>query len=113
VTVAALEVLKYKGYVQFPALQWSVAKKVAPLAIVFLGYVVVSLVSLARVNVPMFTALRRLTILFVMVEEYFYFGAWHGRTRLVCAARPPTTHPHHAHAHTNRRRHRAHPRRHQ
>ena len=45
--------------------------QVAPLSFVFIAYVVVSLISLGRVNVPMFTALRRLTILFVMVEEYF------------------------------------------
>ena len=43
----------------------------APLSFVFIGYVVISLVSLGRVNVPMFTALRRLTILFVMAEEWF------------------------------------------
>ena len=45
--------------------------QVAPLSFVFIGYVVISLVSLGRVNVPMFTALRRLTILFVMAEEWF------------------------------------------
>ena len=46
----------------------------APLSFVFIGYVVISLVSLGRVNVPMFTALRRLTILFVMAEEWFLLG---------------------------------------
>ena len=45
--------------------------QVAPLSFVFIAYVVISLMSLERVNVPMFTALRRLTIVFVMVEEYF------------------------------------------
>lgn len=33
----------------------------APRSLVFVAYVVVSLVSLGKVNVPMFTALRRLT----------------------------------------------------
>ena len=45
--------------------------QVAPLSFVFISYVVVSLISLGRVNVPMFTALRRLTILFVIAEEWF------------------------------------------
>ena len=40
----------------------------------FIAYVVISLVSLSRVNVPMFTALRRLTILFVMGEEFVLLG---------------------------------------
>ena len=40
----------------------------------FISYVVISLVSLGRVNVPMFTALRRLTILFVMLEEWYLLG---------------------------------------
>jgi len=48
--------------------------KVSPLSFVFIAYVVISLVSLSRVNVPMFTALRRLTILFVMAEEHVLLG---------------------------------------
>lgn len=60
--------------IDYPAFDWDLVKRVGPLSFVFIAYVVVSLVSLGRVNVPMFTALRRLTILFVMVEEYYYFG---------------------------------------
>jgi drug/metabolite transporter (DMT)-like permease len=55
-------------------LQPRLTPKVAPLSFVFIAYVIVSLVSLGRVNVPMFTALRRLTIVFVMVEEFFFLG---------------------------------------
>jgi hypothetical protein len=47
---------------------------VAPLSFVFISYVVISLISLGRVNVPMFTALRRLTILFVLAEEWVFLG---------------------------------------
>lgn len=57
--------------IEYPDFSWEYAWKVGPLSFVFIAYVVISLISLGRVNVPMFTALRRLTILFVMVEEYF------------------------------------------
>jgi hypothetical protein len=50
--------------------------QVAPLSFVFISYVVVSLVALGRVNVPMFTALRRVTILFVVVEEWYLLRIW-------------------------------------
>ena len=63
--------MKRAGLVDFPAFNFATARKVAPLSFVFVAYVVVSLISLGRVNVPMFTALRRLTIVFVMIEEYF------------------------------------------
>jgi solute carrier family 35 protein len=74
VTVSCLEFMKWRGWVQYPSFNLKTAKQVLPLSIVFVAYVVISLMSLGRVNVPMFTALRRLTVLFVMVEEYFYFG---------------------------------------
>ena len=65
------ELMKRLGLIDFPAFNFATARKVAPLSFVFIAYVVVSLISLGRVNVPMFTALRRLTIVFVMIEEYF------------------------------------------
>lgn len=100
VTVVCLEVMRLRGVIDYDPWKWDLVKKVrcgrtrlrsrsrcastssrptrplfspqvAPLSFVFIGYVVVSLISLGRVNVPMFTALRRLTILFVMIEEYF------------------------------------------
>jgi hypothetical protein len=40
-------------------------RQVFPLAAIFLFYVVVSLSALGAVNIPMFTALRRTTILVV------------------------------------------------
>ena len=68
VTVICLEVMRRRGYIEYKPWSLDLAIKVAPLSFVFIAYVVVSLVSLGRVNVPMFTALRRLTILFVMGE---------------------------------------------
>lgn len=65
-----------RRYIDYPSFDWGVARKVAPLSFVFIAYVVISLISLGRVNVPMFTALRRVTVVFVMVEEHYLLGAW-------------------------------------
>ena len=73
-TVCCLEAMRRGGYIDYQPWSWSLVVKVAPLSFVFIAYVVVSLVSLGRVNVPMFTALRRLTILFVMAEEFVLLG---------------------------------------
>jgi hypothetical protein len=76
VTIVGCEALKYSGspQLQYPNLNLRTLLQVAPLSFVFIAYVVISLVSLGRINLPMFTTLRRLTILFVMVEEYFLLG---------------------------------------
>lgn len=83
-TILCLEFMKWRGYASYPDFNWKTAYAVLPLSLVFIAYVVVSLISLGRVNVPMFTALRRLTIIFVMIEEYFYFGSSSSKIR-----RPP------------------------
>jgi len=74
VTIISLSVMKRLRYIDYPSFDWGVARKVAPLSFVFIAYVVISLISLGRVNVPMFTALRRVTVVFVMVEEYYLLG---------------------------------------
>jgi solute carrier family 35 protein len=74
VTLVCLDLMKRRKLIDYPNFDWGVARKVAPLSFVFIAYVVISLVSLGRVNVPMFTALRRLTIVFVMIEEFYMLG---------------------------------------
>lgn len=74
VTLVCMLALRQVGILKFPNLTWDIAKRVAPLSMVFLFYVVVSLASLGRVNIPMFTALRRTTIVMVMIEEYLLYG---------------------------------------
>lgn len=66
--------MKWRGWIYYPPLNLKLAADVAPLSAVFLLNVILSLVSLGRVNVPMFTALRRLSILFVMGQEYLLLG---------------------------------------
>ena len=74
VTVSCLEYMKWKGWINYPKFNLKTAIVVLPLSLSFMSYVVVSLMALGRVNVPMFTALRRLGILFTVVQEYLYFG---------------------------------------
>jgi len=66
--------LKKTGVVSYPDFQWSVAKKVLPLVVLFLSMVVLGLASLSLVNIPMFNALRRNTTLVVIVGEYLVLG---------------------------------------
>ena len=60
--------MHYMGWAKLAPFSISTAKKVAMLSFIFIIYVVISLIALSRVNVPMFTALRRLTVVFVMVR---------------------------------------------
>ncbi len=69
ITAAMLHCLRRFGFVTFEDFKLDVAKKVFPLAAIFLFYVVISLSALGAVNIPMFTALRRTTILFVLLFE--------------------------------------------
>ncbi|KAL2620066.1 hypothetical protein R1flu_000271 [Riccia fluitans] len=52
-------------------------KRTAPLSIAYLFYMVVGMASIRGVNVPMYTTLRRTTVLFTMVMEYFLAGQKH------------------------------------
>lgn len=58
VTVVCLEAMRWRGYIEYSPFSWNLVVKVAPLSFVFIAYVVVSLISLGRVNVPMFTVRR-------------------------------------------------------
>jgi len=73
-TLGCMYMLRAVGAIKFQDLNWKVARQVAPLSAVFIFYVVVSLAALGAVNVPMFTALRRTTLLFVMAFEYMSNG---------------------------------------
>lgn len=64
-----LVVSKRAGIIQFPDFDMEIAKKVFPLSLIFVFYVVISLSALGAVNIPMFTALRRTTVVFVMIFE--------------------------------------------
>jgi len=63
-------VLKAAGIIQFADWNFRVASKILPVAILNVINIAVSMAALERVNIPMFTALRRLTVLFVMIFQW-------------------------------------------
>ena len=69
-TLLMMTTLARIGAIKLRPLEQSVAKQVAPLSFLFLAYVVISLSALGNVNMPMFTALRRTTVLFVMAGTF-------------------------------------------
>lgn len=85
-TLVALTVVSQMGIITLPPFNWELAKKIAPLSLAFVGYVVVSLMALGSVNVPMFTALRRTTICFAMGMEYYYYGKTPSQKVLIAVA---------------------------
>ena len=52
VTIVALTTMKRLRYIDYPAFEWGVARKVAPLSFVFIAYVVISLIRCAGVPPP-------------------------------------------------------------
>jgi solute carrier family 35 protein len=75
-TIILLWALSRVGTIKLAPLNMAMARRVFPLSIVFISYVVVSLAALGAVNIPMFTALRRTTILFVMAGEFYLLNKW-------------------------------------
>jgi hypothetical protein len=70
-----LQGMKLAGWIQFADFEWSRAKRVFPLAVSFIGMVLTGLSALNYLNVPMFSALRRVTTLVTMYcEVHFCFS---------------------------------------
>lgn len=77
--ILLLSMLHVLGYRRIPV---AGMKKLTTLAIptaLFTSNVVVGLSALSLVNIPMFSAFRRLTLLFVMAAEYVFLNKTHSR----------------------------------
>ena len=68
-TFVMMRLLGHFQVISFDEIDTEKLKAVAPLSFLFLAYVLISLSALGNVNMPMFAALRRTTVVFVMIAE--------------------------------------------
>jgi solute carrier family 35 protein len=70
-TTVILGTLVLMKKVDIPVLNYPIFREVFPISLMFLGNVICGLGSTRSLNLPMFTALRRFSILMTMIAEYF------------------------------------------
>lgn len=69
--IAALSTANLVKWISLPALRFSVMREVFPLTFCWWSYVVSGIVALRYLNIPMFSTLRKFTVLFVLLGEIF------------------------------------------
>ena len=79
-TVIVTDVLKFFKLVSYPEVCTDSVKKVMPLPFLHLCNLILGLGSTQTLSIPMFTVLRRFTVLFVMIGEVWVLGKSFNKT---------------------------------
>ncbi|KAI1280579.1 UDP-N-acetylglucosamine/UDP-glucose/GDP-mannose transporter [Halotydeus destructor] len=78
-TIIVLQSAKTLNIISFPDLSQDVAKKIFPLPLLYLGNLVSGLGGTKKLSLPMFTVLRRASIMMTMVGEYYILSVVQSR----------------------------------
>ncbi|CAB3405239.1 unnamed protein product [Caenorhabditis bovis] len=73
-TIVILFLAKLFRIVQFPSLDSSIPRKLMPLPILYFFNLITGLGGTKMINLPMFTVLRRFSILMTMILEFYILG---------------------------------------
>lgn len=73
-TVIVLFSAKKLGIIDFPPLEMSTFGKIWPLPLIYIGNMLFGLGGTKELSLPMFTALRRFSILMTMIAEFYILG---------------------------------------
>lgn len=73
-TILVLFVAKKLRYVEYPNLEATTFTKMWPLPLIYIGNMIFGLGGTKQLSLPMFTALRRFSILMTMIAEYYILG---------------------------------------
>ena len=74
-TVIVLTVLSLMKKVDIPRISWQIVKDILPISLMFLGNIISGLGGTRNLSLPMFTALRRFSILMTMLAEWYVLNA--------------------------------------
>ena len=73
-TIIVLTIGKKLRIVDFPGLEFSTFSKIWPLPMIYIGNMIFGLGGTKQLSLPMFTALRRFSILMTMIAEFYILG---------------------------------------
>ena len=74
-TIVVLAVCHIMKKIELPPISWEIVRDIMPISVMFLGNILTGLGGTRNLNLPMFTCLRRFSILFTMLLEWSVLGS--------------------------------------